>query len=194
MNDITNLPQLVSLEQLVRIMPEGSGRLPLFVVPLNRAMHEFDITTERRIEAFLPQLAHESGRFLYMRELASGAAYDGRADLGNTDLEAIRIAAQHGTTPGRFWKGHGPIQITGFENHKRCSLALYGDLRLLDNPARLEQPEDGCRAAAWFWKVKGLNELADAGNFDRITRRINGGTNGAADRIALWEVAKEIIT
>jgi putative chitinase len=179
----------VTLEQLDSIMPAGRTRLPLFVDALNAAMAEFDINTEPRIEAFLAQLAHESGRFLYMSELASGAAYEGRKDLGNT---------QPGD--GRKFKGHGPIQITGRENHRKCSLALYGDLRLLDNPRLLEQPVDGCRAAAWFWQSNGLNELADridgvndVVDFDKITRRINGGQNGRADRLAVWEIAQRVI-
>lgn len=193
---------LVTLDQLIKIMPQGKSRLALFVAPLNAAMLEFGITTESRIEAFIAQLAHESGRFRYMRELASGAAYDNRKDLGNTEPDAIKRAEARGTTPGRLYRGHGPIQITGYYNHKRCSLALYDDLRLLDNPELLEVPADGCRAAAWFWKTAGLNEIADKigdgvndeAEFNQLTKRINGGWNGKEDRLAVWKVAQLVIT
>lgn len=191
----------VTLEQLIKIMPEGKLRLPVFVDPLNAAMVEFGITTEHRVEAFLAQLAHESGRFLYMHELASGAAYEGRKDLGNTNPDAIARAASRGTTPGRFYRGHGPIQITGYDNHKKCSIALYGDLRLLDTPELLEQPVDGCRSAGWFWKTSGLNEIADQigdgindeAEFNSITKRINGGWNGKEDRLAVWKISQLVI-
>jgi len=172
----------VTLEQLIKIMPEGKRRLPLFVEPINSTLAEFSINTPDRAAAFLAQLGHESGQFRYMAELASGAAYEGRDDLGNTE-----------PGDGRKFKGHGPIQITGRTNHQACSLALYGDERLLDTPELLEQPEDGCRAAGWFWKTRGLNMLADDGDFDRITKRINGGQNGRDDRRALWEIAKKVI-
>lgn len=172
----------ITLEQLEAIMPQGRKRLPDFVEPLNAAMDEFSINTPSRAAAFLAQLAHESGQFRYMAELASGAAYEGRDDLGNT---------QPGD--GKKFKGHGPIQITGRANHLNCSIALYGDDRLLDEPTLLEEPGPGCRAAAWFWKTHGLNLLADNGDFDRITKRINGGQNGREDRISLWKAAQRVL-
>ena len=76
----------------------------------------------------------------------------------------------------------------------KCSLALYGDPdHLISNPEVLELPAAACRSAAWFWQSHGLNELADAGNFERITKRINGGTNGMADRLDFWERAKKVL-
>ena len=89
-----------------------------------------------------------------MEEVVSGAAYDNRADLGNTNSEAIRIATAHGSTPGRFWKGHGPIQITGYLNHLAAMMAL--ELDCVEQPRLLCEPVHGCRAAGWFWKVNGL--------------------------------------
>lgn len=172
----------VTLEQLIQIMPAGAKRLPNFVDPINTTLAEFSINTPARAAAFLAQLGHESGQFRYMAELASGEAYEGREDLGNTE-----------PGDGKKFKGHGPIQITGRTNHRACSLALYGDERLLDTPELLEQPEDGCRAAGWFWKTRGLNMLADEGDFDRITKRINGGQNGREDRRALWAIAKRVM-
>jgi putative chitinase len=123
-----------------------------------------------------------------MEELASGEAYDDRADLGNTDPDAIAIAAKHGTTPGRWWKGHGPIQITGYFNHMAAGFHLGLDLR--NEPELLCDPVHGCRAAALFWRDHACNDLADRGDFIAITRRINGGINGLSDRVAFHARAR----
>lgn len=177
----------VTIDQLRRIMPEGKNRIPEYVDPLNQAMQEFEINTEARVEAFLSQIAHESGRFRYVEELASGAAYEGRKDLGNT---------QQGD--GRRFKGRGLIQITGRANYVACMMAL--DIDCVNRPDLLEEPREACRSSAWFWHSRGLNALADRidgiddiKDFDAITRRINGGQNGRADRLAVWEIAKEVI-
>jgi len=184
----------MTLEQLLAIMPTAGKRADAFLVPLTAAMAEFEINTPKRKAAFLAQIAHESGSLRYVRELASGEAYDKRKDLGNTKPEAIQIAAEHGSTPGRWWRGHGLIQITGFDNHRACSGALYGDYELLlHHPELLEIPADACRSAGWFWKLRGLNELSDAGDFLRITKKINGGTNGLADRMAYYERARQVL-
>src|SRR3990167_4775332 len=117
---------MITLDDLRRICPQSPvARMEPFVEPLNDAMDEFAISENvEREAAFLAQIAHESGGFRYVRELASGQAYENRVDLGNTEPEAIRIAAEHGSTPGRWWKGHGLIQITGYDNHLACGDAL----------------------------------------------------------------------
>ena len=172
-------------------VPHGGKRLPIFVDPLNWAMEEFSINNRERQAAFIAQLAHESGQFLYMEEIATGDAYNGRKDLGNLEPEAIAIAAANHTTAGRWWKGHGPIQITGYYNHKQCGEALLIDL--LNSPKRITLPEQGCRSAAWFWNVHGLNKLADENRFREITKAINGGTNGAKERLAFYIKAREVL-
>lgn len=183
---------MISVDVLQRICPRTKReRLALFAGHLDAAMKEFDISTPERAAAFLAQISHESGGFRYVREIASGDAYDTRDDLGNTHPDAVRIAAEHGSTPGRWWKGRGLIQVTGFFNYKRCGDAL--GLDLLHQPHLLEEPRDACRSAAWFWASKGLNELADRGDFRRITLRINGGLNGYEDRLRYWERAKEAL-
>jgi putative chitinase len=176
----------ITPKQLAAIMPYVSAiHIEQFIEPLNAAMHEFGIDTPKRQAAFLAQIAHESGSLRYVRELADGKAYDGRQSLGNTHPEAIAIAAEKGTTPGPFYKGRGLIQITGFANYSACGKALFGDKAVLTvNPALLERPDLACRSAAWYWDSRGLNALSDAGDFEAITRRINGGLNGQADRVA----------
>lgn len=173
---------LFTQEELLKIMPRAAPRLDKFYEPLLAAMNEFHIDTQLRTCAFLAQIAHESLEMLYVRELASGVDYEGRTDLGNT---------QPGD--GRKFRGRGLIQITGRANYKDCSMALFGDHRLLTNPEILEQPEEACRSACWFWATRGLNELADAEQFERITRRINGGLNGQDKRLAYYAKAKEVL-
>lgn len=167
-------------DQLLKIMPFARRRVDLFLNPLNDAMQEFEIDTPARQASFLAQIAHESGQLQYVRELASGEAYEGRRDLGNT-----------WPGDGRRYRGRGLIQITGRANYAACGTAL--GLSLLDQPELLEEPVNACRSAAWFWKTYGLNELADLGDQVRVTKRINGGTNGLADRLALFEVAQQVI-
>lgn len=184
----------VTEDDLKTIMPNIGQKLSEFIQPLNDAMAEFEINTYPRIAMFLAQLAHESGEFRYMEELANGSAYDHRADLGNTDENAIRIASLHGSTPGRWWKGHGPIQITGYTNHMVCGNVL--GLDLLNNPLLLTQPKDGCRSAAWFWKSRELNEMADHDTeeaFKTATRRINGGLTHYEERKEFWIRAQEAL-
>lgn len=174
---------MITKEQLKAIIPNAGSRVGVFIGPLNEAMDEFQINTPERIAAFLAQIAHESGSLRYTCELASGRAYEGRADLGNTDQG-----------DGMRFKGRGLIQITGRANYASCSLALYGDKGLLlRTPALLETPEPACRSAGWFWKSHGLNELADAGEFEKITRRINGGLNGQPERLDFYNVAKLVL-
>lgn len=178
---------MISIHILRLVMPLIGARAETFVQPINDAMEIHEINTSQRQAAFLAQLAHESGEFRYMRELASGQAYD-----------TGPLAKRLGNTPeadgdGQKYKGRGPIQITGRDNYQSCSMALYGDERLLDMPELLEQPFDGCMAAGWFWQSRGLNELADKGDFVAITRRINGGINGIKEREMYHRRAKEAL-
>lgn len=176
----------ITYQQLHAIMPWcPEARATLFLPYINSAMQEFGISTPERQAAFLAQIAHESGSLKYVRELATGDDYDGRANLGNTRPEAIEIALRNDSTPGRFYKGRGLIQITGFDNYGACSKALFSDRGVLTRaPHLLERDDLACRSAAWYWESHSLNDLADAGDFERITRVINGGLNGQADRVA----------
>lgn len=127
------------------------------------------IENERRLAHFLGQLAHESGNFRYMEEIASGIAYEGRTDLGNTQKgDGIR------------YKGRGSIQLTGRENYRIFGQALGIDFE--NHPQIVSLPSIGLLVACRFWVDKGLNTLADQDNILGITKRINGGTNGLMDR------------
>lgn len=144
--------------------------------PLTAAMALWAIDSPTRQAMFLAQVGHESGRLIYVRELwgptPAQQKYEGRADLGNT---------QPGD--GVRFMGRGLIQVTGRTNYATCGAAL--NLPLLDQPQLLEQAGNAALSAAWFWNSRGLNALADASDFETITRRINGGLNGYADRQAL---------
>ena len=170
----------LTLQQLITIMPNARTKAGIFLPALNAAMLEFGITTPARQLSFLAQLAHESGQLVYVRELASGAAYEGRKDLGNT---------QPGD--GMRFRGRGLIQVTGRTNYAACGKAL--GLDLLAKPEMLEQTVNACRSAGWFWQSRGLNALADAGDQVAVTRRVNGGANGLAERLALFKVAQRVL-
>lgn len=168
---------MITGTQLQSIMPFAKARIPSFVAPLNAAMHEFHINSPIRQAAFIAQIAHESGELRYVEEIASGIAYEYRKDLGNT---------QPGD--GMKFKGRGLIQITGRNNYHECGKALGVDL--ITNPELLETNDLACRSAAWFWASRGLNDLADKGDINRICRRINGGLNGYQERLAYHARAK----
>lgn len=145
------------------------------------ALPRFGITANPlRFAHFLGQLAHESGGFRYMEEIASGTDYEGRKDLGNVK-----------PGDGKRFKGRGPIQLTG-----RANYAIYGaalGLDLINHPEQVAQPEIGILVAALFWHRNGLNALADADDLKRITRKINGGYNGLVDRELKTLKAKALV-
>jgi putative chitinase len=152
----------------------------LYLPHLDKTCDEFQIDTRLRLAHFLAQLGHESGQLRYVQEIASGEDYEGRLDLGNTlPLDGVR------------YKGRGLIQITGRNNYALASLGL--DLPLLDKPELLEQPEHAARSAGWFWNNGMLNALADLDDLIKITKRVNGGLNGLANREMLLNRAKEVL-
>lgn len=170
---------MLTAQELRAVMPRLSqAKLNEYLPHLAQAMKEAGICTRLRKAAFLAQLAHESVQLRYMEEIASGQAYEGRKDLGNTE-----------PGDGKRYKGRGPIQLTGRNNYRSAGRALGADLE--GNPHLAAKPEWGFKIAAWFWTTRGLNELADKQNFRLITRRINGGLNGYDDRRRYYQVALE---
>jgi putative chitinase len=161
------------------IMPSATpAAIARYLPHLLAGMRARHIDTPRRQAHFIAQLAHESGSFVYAEELASGDAYEGRADLGNT---------QQGD--GRRFKGRGLIQLTGRANYTAYGKALGRDLAADPTPVATD-PALAVDAACWFWETRGLNGLADADDVERVTRRINGGLNGFADRQAYLRRAR----
>lgn len=173
----------LTLIQLQGIMPR-MGRNPktaaTLLPHLNAAMAGAQINTVGRVAAFLAQVAHESCEFRYMEEIASGAAYEGRADLGNTE-----------PGDGVRYKGRGFLQLTGRDNYRACGAALGVDLE--GDPGLAATPEYAFKTSCWFWTKHNLNELADKGEFELITRRINGGLNGYEQRLGYLHAALTVL-
>lgn len=130
---------------------------------------KYGITTNQRRNMLLAQLAHESDGFRTTREYASGSAYEGRTDLGNTE-----------PGDGRRFRGRGLIQLTGRHNY-----TVYGEklgLDLVSDPIIVERMPLALEVSLVYWKDRNLNRYADEGDFREVTRRINGGYNGMASR------------
>jgi putative chitinase len=157
--------QLLTYGQLCNIAIDTSThKLMPLVVPLNEAMAKYSINTPLRIAHFIAQMAHESDGFNALEEYASGEAYEGRTDLGNT---------QEGD--GVRFRGRTFVMITGRENYQQFSNYLGVDF--ISNPELLATPKYAALGAGWFWDSRKLNQYADNDNINEITYRINGGFN-----------------
>lgn len=171
----------ITIDHLLKIT--NTKKLSLvqeLVGPLNDCLSRYQINTELRVCHFLAQILHESGSFVYFKELASGSAYEGREDLGNTEKgDGVRF------------KGRGLIQITGRSNYKKLSEDLGQDF--ISHPELLENHQWGVISAGWFWDKKHLNQFADLDDLTTITKRINGGLNGLSDRKQYLIKAKSVL-
>ncbi|BFT62378.1 glycoside hydrolase family 19 protein [Pseudomonas moorei] len=180
----------ITAQQLLQILPNAGKQAGVFASALNQAMDRFQINTRLRMAAFIAQVGHESGQFRYVQELG-GDQYLSKYDTGP-------LAKRLGNTPeadgdGQKYRGRGLIQVTGHANYLACSKALFGDDRLLRAPELLEQAEWAAKSAAWFWNSRNLNALADVADISGITRRINGGLNGLAERLAIYSTAMKVL-
>lgn len=141
---------------------------------------KYEINSDLRVAHFLAQAAHECDGFCTTQEYASGAAYEGRKDLGNT---------QPGD--GKRYKGRGLFQLTGRANYKKFGERM--DLDLENDPEIGAEPATSLAIACEYWKDKKLNEFADDDDIETITRKINGGLNGLDDRENYLEKAKKVL-
>lgn len=173
---------VISIDELRSIMPYATReRCEIFIDPLNETMAEFEIDANvARACMFLAQISHESGNLRYVRELANGDAYEGRADLGNTE-----------PGDGRRFRGHGLIQLTGRANHQEY--ADYKQMTIEQVLEYLETSDGAANVAGWFWSTRGLNEIADAGDFRRTTKIINGGYTHYEERLAYYRRATKVL-
>lgn len=198
----------IASQQLLQILPNAGQVAGVFVPVLNTAMNRYQIVGSKRIAAFIAQVGHESGQLMRLVENLSYSAdalrktWPGRFDTSLASAVArnpeqianIAYGNRMGNAaPGDGWKyrGRGLIQITGKNNYRACGEAQ--GLDLIAQPELLEKPQHACMSAAWYWATNGLNTLADAGKFDAITQRINGGQNGATDRQALYAKALKVL-
>ena len=174
----------LTIDKLRAIMTNATeAQSDRYFQPLVRMMAANQINTGLRMAHFLAQLGHESGDLRFSEEIASGDAYEGRADLGNT---------QPGD--GRRFKGRGLIQLTGRANYTAFGTARQRDFVTVPNNVLLaSDPNLAVDVSCWFWATRGLNAMADADNLNGITRRINGGLNGLADRSAHFQRARRLL-
>jgi putative chitinase len=175
-----------------QIIAAGCGAAParaaLFAPFIQAACDHYGIAEPLDAAAFLAQIGHESGHLQFTRELwgptVAQRAYEPPSpkaiELGNAE-----------PGDGQRFLGRGLIQLTGRANYAIAAVAL--DLDLLNHPELLEQPEHAAMSAAWFWWNRKLAPIALDGDFVELTRRINGGTNGLADRQALYAAAKQAL-
>ncbi|WP_277962056.1 glycoside hydrolase family 19 protein [Pseudomonas sp. RIT-To-2] len=206
---------LLNEQQLLQILPDARPVAGIFLPALNQAMQRYRVDSCVRIAAFLAQVGYESGSFRRLaenlsysaqriRQLGEASAPGSRwrslvpmADQLAHNPQALAEAAYGGRLgndvagDGYRYRGRGLIQLTGKGRYRLAGQALGQDL--VAAPQWLETPEGAALSAAWFWADNGLNELADAGRFSQITRRINGGLNGAQERLLLRDRAATVL-
>jgi predicted chitinase len=146
---------------------------------LAAAFRRYEITTPRRAAMAVAQWAHESAGFSTGEEFASGDAYEGRRDLGNT----VR-------GDGRRFKGRGRIMITGRSNYTAVAKAFGIDC--VNHPEILARSPYSELASAWWWHSHDCNGFCDSNDFIGLTRRINGGLNGLEDRQRYYARARQV--
>ena len=170
---------LITPTLLRQMLPySGDRSVALFSDPLAQALVQYGISTPRRIAAFIGNVAIETESLHLMKELANGAAYQGR--MGNVD-----------PGDGEKFVGRGLLQITGRANYTACGKALSLDLQ--SHPEWLEEPKWACLSGAWFWTTHGCNPLADDDKFGSVVRVINGGFTDLDQRIQCWLTARRAL-
>lgn len=175
-----------NVERNIAANPNFKGQtVDSIVALLNKYAAEFAITTDLRWAHYLAQIAHESAEMRYTKELASGAAYD-----------TGKLAKRLGNTPekdgdGQRYKGRGLIQLTGRSNYE--AYKKYCGFDVVKDPELLAKPVGAIRSSMWFWRLNGLNVLADKDEVVSVTKRINGGTNGLYERRMYLTRAKKAL-
>jgi putative chitinase len=179
---------------------------------LYEQLPKFGIVTPARVAGFISQCQHESADFTVLTEnLNYGAkglmsifkkyyadAALAKAHERKPQLIANRVySGRMGNGPessGDGWKfrGRGLVQLTGRSNYTQCSRDLFGDDCLVDDPDLLLNPEWAILSACWFWHKNKLNDICDRGDVVLLSKRINGGTIGLADRIHHWNKCLEL--
>ncbi len=205
---------------LLRIMPQAGRQADAFARPLADAMERYNIVGPVRQAMFLSQIGVESGQLTRMVESLN---YTPDAIIATFNTKVQRFtraqADEYGRTPahaanqrmigsiayanrmgngnvasgdGYNYRGRGLLQITGRDNYERCGQAIgFG---LVANPAFLETPRLAAESAGWFWSANGLNRLADEGSVEAVTKKVNGGHHALAQRRAMYELARKVLT
>lgn len=152
----------------------------------NLAIPDFGFTTDKRLYYFLAQIGHESGGLAYFSEIADGSAYEGRKDLGNTQVG-----------DGKRYKGRSPIQLTGrynYEDYSEYLTKLGIDLDILSKPELVANNLlISCICPFYYWQREDLHRFADNDDFKGLTRAINGGLNHLDRRVEYLVKVKSIL-
>jgi len=200
---------MITLELLQKLCPKTkTSVLSGYVDPINNVGKYYNMFVDnRRIASFLAQIAHESGGFNFTKENLNYSA-DGLQKVFGKYFSDAATAAAYARQPAKIanrvyanrmgngdeasgdgykFCGRGLIQLTGKDNYTKYAAAVQKSLD--DAVAYLETPAGAASSAGWFWDVNKLNEFADKDNIIGMTKRINGGTNGLDDRLALYNTA-----
>lgn len=187
-----------------------AARATTWLPHLQAACDRFEINTRNRVACFLATIGVESAALTSVVEnlnysaagllatwpshfSATTAAACARNPQAIANIVYANRMGNGAPASGDGWhyRGRGLIQITGRANYATAGAAL--GLDLVNHPELLEQPANAALSAAWFWTEHGCNPLADSGDMVAVTKKVNGGTNGLAERLALHADALKAI-
>ena len=189
----------VTPEHLAAIAGRTTALMPALADWMNTLCPSYEIDTAREYGHFLAQACHETDHFKTLREYASGSAYEGRADLGNTQAgDGIRF------------RGRGVFQTTGRANYLQLGIKKGRRDLFINTPRLLELPEYAVWSACEFWKTRGLNDVANHADTDVLKKKyrgniidvspveyisltINGGYRGMEERKKYYALAQQVL-
>jgi putative chitinase len=189
----------ITVDHLVQVAGTTKPLMAPLVEFINALCPEYEIDIPQEYCHFLAQACHETDHFKTLREYASGKAYEGRADLGNTK-----------PGDGVRFKGRGIFQTTGRANYLQLGIKKGHRDLFINHPELLEQPEYAVWSACEYWKTRGLNDAANHDDLDKLKKKyrgnlievppvefisitINGGYNGMEERKKFYAIARSVI-
>lgn len=176
----------VTKEQIQKIMPNAKDRVDKYLFWLNYYAEKYHIDTNLRWAHFLSQIAHESGEMKYTHELGRTSYF--------LKYETGKLGKMLGNThkgDGARYKGRGFIQLTGRANYTKFSTDSKIDV--VNRPDEVENPQLCVMVSMWYWDTHGCNEAADADDIEKVTKKVNGGTNGIKSRQMYFNRAKKVL-
>lgn len=202
-----------TIDKLKQLIPNAAGGVQGWYDGLTDALPQYEIITVPRVAAFIAQCAHESGGFRMMEENLNYKAatltklwpqryppgiaeqYAGKAEaIANKSYGGRMGNGPEASGDGWKYRGRGILQLTGRSNYTECSMFLFNDNTLADNPDILLDPYYATHSACWFWNKNKLNQFADSNDILTMTKKINGGTIGLQDRIKHYNHAMEVLS
>lgn len=190
---------VVTVDHLAAIAGRPTPLMPALVEWINRTCPQYEIDSPAEYAHFLAQACHETDHFRTLREYASGQAYEGRADLGNTQAgDGVRF------------RGRGIFQTTGRANYLQLGIKKGRRDLFVNSPELLEQPEIAVWSACEYWRTRGLNDVAnhadseilkkkfkgqvlDVSPVEYVSLTVNGGTKGMDERKKYYTIAQQVL-